>query len=50
MNILLGLFVPLELIVKDGVSEREKVGENVKVNGVAGREGTRHVGARALVG
>lgn len=34
----------------DGVSEGEQVGEDVEVNGVAGRERAGHVGAAALVG
>lgn len=47
---LLGFVVPEELAVYDGVSEGEKVGEDLGVDGVSGRERAGHVSAGALVG
>lgn len=49
-NILLGLLVPGELSVKDGVPKREQVPQNMGVNGVAGRKGSGDMGTSALVG
>lgn len=47
----MGLVVPLETAaVNDCALEGEKGMECLGVDGVAGREGTGHVSARALVG
>lgn len=45
----MGLVVPSETATNDGVSKREKVLEDVEVNGVARREGSGDVGAGTLV-
>lgn len=49
-NILLGLLVPGELSVNDGVAKREQVPQHMGMNGIARRKGTRHMGTSALVG
>lgn len=48
-NILLDLLVPSELSMNDGVPKSEQVPQNMKMNGVARRKGTSHMGTRALV-
>lgn len=49
-NILLDLLIPEELAANNGVSEGVEVGEDMGVDGVAGRERAGHLSAGALVG
>lgn len=49
-NVLLGLLVPEELPMNDGISEGEEVGEDMRMDGVARRERACHLSAGALVG